>query len=95
MSTDGWVYMQIEKGMQGLKQAGKIANDRLKKHLKITTPTLWRHATRPTIFCLVVDNFGVKYESLQDARHLLNALRDLYSITVDWTGNLYYGLTLD
>ena len=30
LSTDGWVYMQIEKGMPGLKQAGKIANDRLK-----------------------------------------------------------------
>ena len=30
MASDSWVYMQIEKGMPGLKQAGKIANDRLK-----------------------------------------------------------------
>ena len=23
---DGWIYLQIRKGMPGLKQAGKIAN---------------------------------------------------------------------
>ncbi len=47
------------------------------------------------MFTLVVDNFGVKYESLVDANHLLNALEDLYGITVDWASNLYCGLTLD
>ena len=93
--------MQIEKGMPGLKQAGKIANDWLRTHMKkydyspmSRTPALWKHATRPTIFVLVVDDFDIKYESLQDAHHLLNALRNLYGITVDWTGKLYCGLTL-
>ena len=82
--------MQIEKGMPDLKQAGKIANDQLNTHMKRygyapvpRTPTLWRHVTRPTIFTLVVDNFGIKYESLQDANHLLNALSNLYGITID------------
>ena len=49
MASDDWVYMQIEKGMPGLKQAGKIANDRLKKHLAKygytpvpRTPALWK-----------------------------------------------------
>ena len=101
LAHDGWVYMQIEKGMPGLKQAGKIANDRLKTHLKKygyapvpRTPALWAHATRSTIFTLVVDDFGIKYESMADANHLLDALRALYNITVDWTGTLYCGLTL-
>jgi hypothetical protein len=101
LSSNGWVYMQIEKGMPGLKQAGKIANDMLTAHLAKygytpvpRTPALWKHATRPTIFTLVVDDFGIKYESEQDANHLLNALRDLYGITADWTGKLYCGLTL-
>ena len=27
LSSDGWVYLEIRKGMPGLKQAGRIAND--------------------------------------------------------------------
>ena len=27
LSSDGWVYLEIQKGMPGLKQAGRIAND--------------------------------------------------------------------
>ena len=30
---NGWIYMEIRKGMPGLKQAVRIANDRLKIHL--------------------------------------------------------------
>ena len=47
---NGWVYIEIRKGMYGLKQAGRIANDRLKlklaKHgyyLTRSTPGLWKH----------------------------------------------------
>ena len=29
----GFVYMEIQKGMYGLPQAGKVANDKLKLHL--------------------------------------------------------------
>ena len=32
MESDGWVYIQIEKGMSGLKYAGQIANNKLKLH---------------------------------------------------------------
>ena len=31
--SDGWVYLEIRKGMPGLKQASRITNDRLKAHL--------------------------------------------------------------
>jgi hypothetical protein len=30
--SNGYVYVEIGKGMYGLPQAGKIANDRLDKH---------------------------------------------------------------
>ena len=33
LSSNGWVYLEIRKVMPGLKQAGRIANDRLKIHL--------------------------------------------------------------
>jgi hypothetical protein len=101
LSSNRWVYMEIRKGMPGLKQAGKVANDRLITHLAkygyapcAQTPALWRHTTRPVTFTLCVDDFGIKYEGKQHVEHLLNALRDLYTITVDWKGELYLGLTI-
>ena len=33
VDSQGWVYMRIEKGMYGLKQAGIIANKELVKHM--------------------------------------------------------------
>ena len=84
-TPDGWVYMEIRKGMPGLKQAGRIANDRLTTHLAKSgyrpvpiTPSLWTHDTRPVDFSLVVDDFGVKYVGKEHAMHLLEALRGLY-----------------
>ena len=68
LSSDGWVYLDIRKVMPGLKQAGRIANELLKAHLAHfgfapvpRTPELWKHATKPIIFALVVDDFGVNY----------------------------------
>jgi hypothetical protein len=96
----GWVYMRIRKGMPGLKQAGRIANHRLTKHLAPFgyrpvpwTPSLWRHDTRPISFSLV-DDFGVKYVGKHHALHLLEALRHLNTVTEDWAGTLSNGLTI-
>ena len=67
LSSDGLVYLDIRKGMPSLKQAGRIANDRLKAHLAHfgfapvpRTSALWKHTTNPIIFSLVVDDFGFK-----------------------------------
>ena len=43
---------------------------------------------------LVVDNFGVKYIDKADADHLIAAPKKYYAISEDWTGVLYYGITL-
>jgi hypothetical protein len=98
----GWVYMEIRKGMPGLKQAGRIANDRLTKHLAAygyapvpRTRSLWKHHTRDIVFALVVDDFGVKYTNPDDAKHLLHALQAMYTVTEDWTGTLFLGITLE
>ena len=101
IEVDGWVYCEIRKGMYGLPHAGKIANERLVRHLapygyspSPSTPGLWTHHTRPIVFTLVVDDFGIKSINQSDVDHLLNALRKQYEITVDTTGALYCGLTL-
>ena len=96
LSSDGWFYLEIQKGMPGLKQAGRISNDRLKSHLAHfgfapvpRTPALWIYATKPIIFSLLVDNFGVKYIRKENADHLIQDLQKLYTISIDWTGSLF------
>jgi hypothetical protein len=102
LSVNGWVYLEIRKGMYGLKQAGILANQLLQKRLKPFdyylarhTPCLWLHNTKPTAFSLLVDNFAVKYITKSDAHHLRNALLRHYEITMDWDGTVYSGIALD
>jgi hypothetical protein len=71
--------------MYGLKQAGILANQLLQKRLKPFgyhparhTPGLWLHATKPTAFSLVVEDFAVKYVIDADAHRLHNALLHNY-----------------
>ena len=101
ITNDNYVYMEIRKSMPGLKQAGIIAYARLKDHLLKhgykpvpRTPSLWKHETRPITFCLVVDDFGVSYCGKENDEHLLQTLQILYTVTLDWTGSLYCGLTI-
>ena len=49
----------------------------------------------PITFTLVVDDFGVKYTGKHTTLHLINALKDLYTVSVDHTGTLYCGLNIN
>jgi hypothetical protein len=95
------VTVEIRKGMYSLPQAGILAHDRLVEHLArhgyvktAHTAGLFRHVTRPIQFTLVVDDFGVKYTGTNNAQHLIDTLQALYTITIDWDGTRYLGLTL-
>ena len=88
--------------MPGLKQARLIDNDRLTRHLakfgytpSSKTPALWKHSTRNISFSLVVDDSGVKYVGKDNSDHLISALRELYTVSTDWKGTLFCGLTLN
>jgi hypothetical protein len=98
---EGWVYFEVTKGIYGLKQAGKLANDLLTKRLEThgyyqcaTTPGLWRHKWRPITFVLIVDDFGIKYVGRRHAEHLLLALQQYYTVTTDWEGTKFAGIDL-
>jgi hypothetical protein len=100
-AIQGFVYVRVVKGMYGLPQAGRLANDQLIEKLAPFgyapckfTPGLWKHATRDISFLLVVDDFGVKYTNRSDAEHLITALETAYKISTDWDGERYIGLTL-
>ena len=66
VTSDGYVYIHIKKGMYGLKQAAKLARDQLIKtlapfgyHPTQHSPNIWQHTNRKTKFCLCVDDFGI------------------------------------
>jgi hypothetical protein len=101
LAVDGWVYIEIRKGMYGLKQAGLLANQLLQTRLSPFgyypaqhTPGLWIHKTRPISFTIIVDDFTVKYVGKQHAEHLQNALLRTYELTTDCTATVYPGMTL-
>jgi hypothetical protein len=102
LAQDEKVYIEIQKGMYGLPQAGILANELLQRNLakygyRPTTHThgLWTHDTRPISFSLVVDDFGVKYVGREHAGHLMTCIKKNYNIPSDWNGTAYCGLTLD
>jgi len=97
-----YIIFEISKGIYGLPEAGKLAQDQLYAHLAsygyrlIPESTgFFVHDTRPTKFTLVVDDFGVQYSSIEDLNHLSEALQLKYAITVDMTGSKYLGLTIE
>ena len=46
-------------------------------------------------FTLVVDDFGVKYVGKEHALYLKAALEEDYTLTTEWEGRRYIGITLD
>ena len=44
---------------------------------------------------LIVDDFDVKYQGKEHAKHLMNALKEDYEISENWHGEKYIGLTFD
>jgi hypothetical protein len=101
LAVDGWLHIEIRKGMYGLKQVGLLSNQLLQTRLAPFgyyparhTPGLWLHKTRPIAFSLIVDDFAVKYVGKQHADHLRNALLQSYELTTDWAAKVYSGMSL-
>ncbi len=89
------IHLEMQQAVWGLPQAGILANKCLRQKLapfgcfeSTNTPGLWYHKTRPIMFTLVVDNFGVKYVNKDDVDHLIASIKKSYMLTEEWTGNL-------
>ncbi len=92
----------MQRAVWGLPQAGILANKHIRRKLTpfgyykhLSTPGIWYHETRPILFMLVVNNFGVKYVNKEDIDHLVASIKKTYTLTKDWTGNLYCSFCLD
>jgi hypothetical protein len=83
--------VQINKGIYGLPQAGKLAqntgtspsNPRLS--LTHNSPCLFKHSSSNTFFTLVVDDFLENFKDRIEAERLVAVLKQDYSIKDDWT----------
>ena len=99
---NGFIMVEIRKGLYGLPQAGLLAYELLLTRLALggyypaaNTPGLFLHETRPISFTLWVDDFGVQYTDKADVEHLTELLNQHYELTLDWTGTKYLGFTLE
>jgi hypothetical protein len=88
---NGFVYMEIHRGMYGLPQAGILANKLLKtrlahhRYIEVPhTPGLWKLISHPAWFNLCIDDFGVKYIGDDNLKHLFASLQtETYDIVED------------
>ena len=101
-ACDGYIYIFINKGMYGLKQAAVLGYNQLITNLAndsytpcLSTTGIWKHYTCQTHFCLCVDDFGVKVFNENNKTHFLHSLQKYYNISVDHKGENYLGLTID
>jgi hypothetical protein len=102
LAQDKKVYIEIQKGMYGLPQAGMLANELLQRNLAKDcyhptqhTHGLWKHDTRLISFSLVVDDFGVKYVDREHDEYLMECIKKKYNISSDSIGSAYCGLALE
>jgi Reverse transcriptase (RNA-dependent DNA polymerase) len=101
VTADGYIYARVEKGMYGLRQAGKVASDALIPRLAAAgyvetgrIPGLFKHKTNSILFALVVDDFLVQYSDIRDFTHLVDTLLLHYKITTDMKASRFCGITL-
>lgn len=95
------VVFEINKGIYGLPQAGRVAQLRLNKHLAKhgyvqteDTPCLYKHESRGTYFTLIVDDFLAATTCDDDRNHFLETLKELYAIKYDPEARKYIGITI-
>jgi hypothetical protein len=86
--------------MYGLKESGKLSNMKVVTLLssfgfhETFTPCLFRHVSRPILFVLVVDDFGVKHHNRVDFDYLVSCLTTLYHVKAHPTGTKFLGFTV-
>ena len=75
---NGYLFVEIRKGMYGLNEFGITTFSRIINNLVSAgyylvkhTPSFCTYKTRNLIFTLAIDDFGVKYSNMGNIHHLL------------------------
>ena len=101
-AKDGWVYFKVVRGMYGLPQSGSNSHDEIEQRLNKEgyfksplVPALWKHNKRPTQLVLVVNDFGIKYFTIDDLNHLKDTLKQYYDVKLNPEGKEFVKINLD
>jgi hypothetical protein len=101
-TSNGYVYIKIQKGIYGLPQVGILAQEFLEEnlnkhgyHQSPITPGLWQHDYWPILFTLCVDNFGIKYVGREHAKHLASIRSKHYKCLHNWDGQRYLSMNIN
>ncbi len=95
-----YCLFRADKTLYGLKEAGKLSNERLVHLLarwgfvETSTPCLFRHPNRSIAFVLVVDDFGIKYHSHDDYDYLVQCLASINHVKAHPIATKFLGFTL-
>jgi hypothetical protein len=97
----GKVHFKILMSLYGHPAAGYLANRLLVKTIlpdgyyeDPNIPCLFKHETRSTMASLVVDDFGVKANSIEDVMHLVNSISKVWKVKINWKGDKFLGMDL-
>eukprot|EP00804_Cyclotella_cryptica_P007467 CCRYP_002648-RA/>CCRYP_002648-RA protein AED:0.36 eAED:0.36 QI:0/0/0/1/0/0/2/0/381 len=96
VTTDGYVYVLIQKECTVSHRRASSLNNSLKKGYRQSsiTPGFWKHDWRPISFTLCVGDLIVKYVGIKHAQHLLQTLNEHYESVTRLEGWRYLGLTI-
>jgi hypothetical protein len=99
---DGWMYFENCQGCYGLPQVGILANNLLCSCLvakgfykSALTPDLWHHKWHPIQFCLIVNNFGIKYVGVEHFNYLLKVLKKFHGVQLNKADNKLAGIDIE
>jgi hypothetical protein len=98
----GYIWFEIRRAMYGMDDAARksflLITQRLREAGYMSTernPTIFRNSVTGVAFTLVVDDLAVKWKNRKDFQHLLDTLRQSYTIKVEERLTHYIGLTID
>ena len=90
-------YIQVDHTGKSFFYANNQLVAHLAQHgyLQTSTPSLFRHVSAQISFCLVVDDFGVKYKDVADFHRLVDCLALLYHVKATPIATTFLVLTLN
>lgn len=99
--VDSHVLFEVIRCMYGHPVAGLLSNRDLVTHLAQhgyiqhkDIPCLFEHQTNGIQFTLIVDDFGIKYDTDAALDHLISILQHKWKLTTDRTGAKYIGMRI-
>ena len=101
LSNNGYVYIEIRRSIYDPPQADKLSKNTYKTNsghmdiMKWVIPQASGNIYPSQFISIFVDDFGVKHIGENNGRHIIDSLKEEFTISEDWKGGLYRGINLE